>query len=382
VRIGIVSDTYLPQVNGVTTVAQRIVKLLAAQGHEPSLVAPRYGGLGELDDSLGARELRIPSVPFPLYPAVRLSLPRAQRVAAFLDAFAPDLIHVHTEGPLGAVGRRYALRRGLPLVTSFHTDFPAYSRQYGLGALEPAVWSWLHWFHPPARLTLTPGTAIRAELARRGIGHATVWGRGVETAAFHPGRRDPSWRRWLAGGDDTVIALHVGRLAREKNLDVLTKAWQLAYKALGQRVTFVVAGEGPYARRIAARLPFVRLLGFLPRQHLARLYACADLCTETCGLVALEAMSSGVPVIAADAGGFRDSVAHGETGLLVSPHEPLAYLEAMIALVRSPARRFALAAAARERALERDIAGEDAELLERYRALIADPESGVQPCAA
>jgi glycosyltransferase involved in cell wall biosynthesis len=170
-------------------------------------------------------------------------------------------------------------------------------------------------------------------------------------------------------------------------LDVLIEAWQLAYRALGQRVTFVVAGEGPYARRVAARLPFIRLLGFLPRQHLARLYACADMCvfpsrTETCGLVALEAMSSGVPVIAADAGGFRDSVVPGETGLLVSPDDPLGYLEAMIALVRGPARRFALAAAARERALARDVAGEDADLLERYQALIANPESGVQPCAA
>src|SRR5205807_759706 len=181
-----------------------------------------------------------------------------------------------------------------------------------------------------------------------------VWGRGVDTHVFNPSRRDGGWRRWLAGGDDTAIVLHVGRLAPEKNLDVLIESWRVAHQALGQRATFVVAGEGPVARRIATRLPFVRLLGFLPIQHLATLYASADLCvftssTETCGLVALEAMSSGVPVIAADAGGFRESVVPNETGLLVPPDDPRGFVEAILELVGDSRRRFLLAAAARER---------------------------------
>ncbi len=390
-RIGIVTDTYTPQVNGVTTVVRRIVTLLAAQGHTAAVVAPQYpdylDSTADYFHATGGAELRIASVPFPLYPDIRLSLPRFRRVAEFFDGFQPQLIHVHTEGALGLAGRRYSARRAVPLVTSFHTDFPRYTRHYGLGAFEPAVWRWLEWFHRPASLTLTPGTAVRAELADRGIAHAAVWGRGVDTRQFHPGRRDPSWRRWLAGGDDTAIVLHVGRLAPEKNLDVLVEAWRLARKALGQRATFVVAGEGPYATRIEARLPFVRRLGFLPRQHLAKLYASADVCvfpsrTETCGLVALEAMSSGASVIAADAGGLRESVRHGETGLLVRPHDPLAYLEAIIALVRDPCRRLALGAAAREHVLARDVAAEDAELLERYACLIGPPGTGAVRCAA
>jgi phosphatidylinositol alpha 1,6-mannosyltransferase len=383
-RIGIATDTYLPQVNGVTTVVRRIVTLLRARGHEAAVVAPRYPEFPTPD---GERERRIPSLPFPLYPAIRLSLPSARPVAEFFDAFRPDLIHVHTEGPLGLAGRGYALRRGLPLVTSFHTNFPQYSRHYGVGVLAPAVWRWLTWFHHPARQTLTPGGSVRAELERRGLPHAAVWGRGVDTHTFNPSRRNHGWRRWLAGGDDTAIVLHVGRLAPEKNLDVLIDSWRVAHQALGQRATFVVAGEGPMGRRIASRLPFVRLLGFLPIQHLATLYASADLCvftssTETCGLVALEAMSSGVPVIAADAGGLQESVVPNETGLLVPPHDPRGFVEAILALVRDARHRFLLAAAARERALGYDVAREDAELLVRYAALVDAAGREQAPCAA
>ncbi|HYK83054.1 MAG TPA: glycosyltransferase family 1 protein [Gemmatimonadales bacterium] len=370
--------------NGVTTVVRRIAALLTARGHAAALVAPRYPSGGSPGDE---RELRVASVAFPLYPDIRLSLPSFRTVATFLDRFQPELLHVHTEGALGAAGRRYALRHGVPLVTSFHTNFPQYSRHYGVGLLEPAVWRWLEWFHRPARLTLTPGEAVRDDLWRRGIGQAVVWGRGVDTTFFHPARRHASWRRWLAGSDDAVIVLHVGRLAREKNLGVLINTWRLARAALGPRATFVVAGEGPLTRRIAAELPFVRQLGFLPREDLATLYASADLCvfpshTETCGLVALEAMASGVPVIAADAGGFRESVRSGVTGFLVPPRDPPAYVAAITELVADAGRRFACAAAAREHALSRDAGQEDAALLDYYAGVAIPREGRVAPCAA
>src|SRR5207248_5814310 len=194
-------------------------------------------------------------------------------VERFLDAFEPDVVHVSTEGLLGLTGRRYAVRHHVPLVTSYHTNFPQYARHYRAGVIEPLVWKWLRWFHRPAVLTQTPGEAVRDELERRGIGRPVVWGRGVDTTHFHPGRRSAGWRRWLAGADDTAVVLHVGRLAPEKNIDVLIAAWYTARAALGQRATFVAAGEGPVARDIEADLPFVRMLGFLPRQHLATLYA-------------------------------------------------------------------------------------------------------------
>src|SRR4051812_8554898 len=296
VRIALVSDTYVPQVNGVTTVCARIVQVLRAFGHEVVVVAPRYPGNGTASDP---GELRIPSAPFPLYPAIRLSLPQFRTVSRFLDAFTPEVVHVATEGLLGLTGRRYAIQRGVPLVTSYHTNFPQYARHYGAGIAEPLVWKWLRWFHRPAVLTQTPGEAVRDELARRGIGQPVVWGRGVDTRHFHPGRRSAGWRRWLGGGDDTAIVLHVGRLAPEKNIDVLAQSWRVARERVGQRATFVLAGEGPETRRLLTLLPWVRQLGFLERGKLADVYASADICvlpsrTETCGLVALEAMASGL----------------------------------------------------------------------------------------
>lgn len=378
------TDTYTPQVNGVSTIVQRIADVLGASGHNVTVIAPRYPDWAGSD---AGYELRVASVPSPPYPAIRLSLPSFGTAARFLDAFGPQLIHVHTEGPLGLVGRRYALRRGLPLVTSFHTDFARYARHYGATAFAPLVWRWLAWFHGPARLTLTPGDAIRDELKLHGLDRARVWGRDVDSRQFHPGRRDVGWRRWLAGADDTTIVLHVGRLAPEKNLEVLIGAWKLARERLGQRATFVVAGEGPLAARIVAELPFVRQLGFLPRVSLASLYASSDLCvlpshTETCGLVALEAMASGLPVIAADACGLRESVRHNATGLLIAPHDAAAFAAGIEALVLDCARRFTLAAAAREWALQRDCAREDDELISQYADLVRHGAAEVAACAA
>ncbi|HWC74848.1 MAG TPA: glycosyltransferase family 1 protein, partial [Gemmatimonadales bacterium] len=349
VRIALVSDTYTPQVNGVTTVVARIVQVLRAFGHDVVVVAPRYPGTDKATD---AGELRVPSAPFPPYPAIRLSLPQFRTVARFLDAFRPDVVHVATEGPLGLTGRRYAVRRHVPLVTSYHTNFPQYARHYGAGIAEPLVWKWLRWFHRPAVLTQTPGESVRDELARRAIGRPVVWGRGVDTKLFHPGRRSAGWRRWLAGADDTAVVLHVGRLAPEKNIDVLARAWRAAHERVGQRATFVIAGEGPETRRLLTYLPWVRQLGFLERGKLADVYASADICvlpsrTETCGLVALEAMASGLAVIAADAGGFRESIDDGHTGLLVAPEDATGFAAAVLSLVIAPQRRAELGAAAR-----------------------------------
>ncbi len=165
-RIALVSDAFTPQVSGVVTVLRRIVGLLGSAGHDAAVVAPEYP---DSQPGHGVGELRVPSVAFPPYPAVRLSLPQLRRVAHFLDGFAPDLVHVVTEGPLGFLGRHYALRRRVPLVTSYHTHFPQYCRYYGIPALERAVWSLLTWFHGPARFIHTPGVAARNELRRRGL---------------------------------------------------------------------------------------------------------------------------------------------------------------------------------------------------------------------
>jgi glycosyltransferase involved in cell wall biosynthesis len=383
-RIALVSDTYTPQVNGVTTVVARIARVLRDFGHAVVVVAPRYPRDGI---SGGADELRIPSAAFPPYPAIRLSAPQFRTVARYLDAFEPQVVHVATEGLLGLTGRRYAMQRRIPLVTSYHTNFPQYARHYGAGIAEPLVWRWLRWFHRPAVLTQTPGEAVRDELLKRGIGHPIVWGRGVDTQHFNPVRRSAGWRRWLAGGDDTAVILHVGRLAAEKNIDVLAESWAAARERSGQRATFVLAGEGPEARRLLGALPWVRQLGFLDRDRLAEVYASSDICvlpsqTETCGLVALEAMASGLAVVAADAGGFRESITQGKSGMLVPPNDVTGFAAEILSLVINPYRRREIATGARIAALARDVAPENVTLLQQYAEAAGLASTGATSCAA
>ena len=382
-RIALVTDTYTPQVNGVTTVVVRIANVLREFGHQVVVVAPRYPKHTATDPS----ELRIHSAPFPPYPAIRLSLPQFSAVERFLDAFRPQVVHVATEGSLGLTGRRYAVRHNVPLITSYHTNFPQYARHYGAGIIAPLVWKWLRWFHRPAVLTQTPGEAVARELEQRGIGKPVVWGRGVDTQYFYPERRSAGWRRWLAGGDDTAIVLHVGRLAPEKNIEVLVKAWTAAREHVGQRATFVIAGEGPERRRLLTHVPWVRQLGFLDRGKLADVFASADICvlpsrTETCGLVALEAMASGLAVVAADAGGFRESIQHGLTGRLVAPDDATGFAAEILSLVISPPRRAELGKAAREAAVARDVVPENLELLQQYATAAGLTEPGATSCAA
>ncbi len=374
-RIALVTDTYTPQVNGVTTIVRRVVEVLGRSRQHVVVVAPEYPGLQP-----GSREteLRVPSVAFPLYDALRLSLPLPRRVAQFLDRFRPDLVHVMTEGPLGLLGRRYALKRGLILVTSFHTDFPQYTRYYHAAALEPLVWRWLLAFHRPAAFTHTPGEEARAQLVRRGLTRARVWGRSVDAGCFDHARRDQDYRRRLGVRDAAAMVLHVGRLAPEKNLDVLIAAWTRAHDELGRRAAFVVAGEGPVSARCAAAMPWAVHLGFLDVAELAVLYASADLAvfpsrTETCGLVALEAMASGLPVVAAHASGFRESVADGVTGFLISPDDVVGFAAAIARLVLDEPLRRRMGAEARLAAVMRDAAAEDEGLLREYADALEHP---------
>jgi glycosyltransferase involved in cell wall biosynthesis len=372
VRIALVTDTYTPQVNGVTTIVRRVVEVLGRARQDVVVVAPEYpvSQPGTVDV-----ELRVPSVAFPLYRALRLSLPQPRRVALYLDAFRPDLVHVMTEGPVGFVGRQYALRRGLPLVTSYHTDFPQHSRHYGFGTLEHAIWRWLIWFHRPAALTHTPGAFVKAELERRGLTRVRVWGRTADTVRFDHRNRDVALRRRLGVPDAAVLVLHVGRLAKEKNIDLLTEAWTRARAELGGRAVFLLAGDGPLAQRCAREMPWAIQLGFLDVATLAVLYASADLCvlpsrTETCGLVALEAMASGLPVIAADAGGFRESVTTWLNGFLVPPDDAHGFASAISQLVLDADLRRRMGAEARLRAVMADRGEEDERLLADYAEVL------------
>lgn len=356
-RVAFLTDTFLPEINGVTTVLATMARGLTARGHAVHIVGPAYPGDGEEPQDVGT-VFRRSSVRCPGYSAVRLSLPFDPRVRASLKEFRPDLVHVVTEGPLGIQGRRHALRERLPLVTSYHTDFPGYAARYlGPWAVAPTT-RYLSWFHGAARVTQTPSFVVADELRRRGIPRATVWGRSVDARLFHPARRSPAARRDL-GFDDRTAVLHVGRLAVEKDLGTVVESFRHARAILGDTASFCVAGDGPEAAMIREALPFATHFGFLDRQRLADLYANADLfvfpsATETCGLVALEAMASGLPVIGARAGGIVESVQDGITGRLLEAGDAEGFGRAIVELAADPSRRHAMSVAGRAFAAGRD----------------------------
>lgn len=368
-RIALVTDTYLPEINGVTTVLATMRSGLAARGHAVQVIAPRYGNEAPEDGIV-----RRPSMSLPGYAMSRLALPFGG-VGGAIDDFAPDVVHVVTEGVLGGLGRRHARRRRLPLVTSFHTDFPRYAARYaGEWAVNP-VRKYLRWFHGPSAFIQTPSETTRSELAAMGLPQAVVWGRGVDATLFRPARRSES-RRAAMGAAERPVVLHVSRLAVEKDVDTLVAAFRQAHATLGEGAVFVVAGDGPKAAEVRAALPFAVHRGFLRRADVADLYADSDLFvfpspTETCGLVVLEAMASGLPVVASDTGGVLENMRDGLNGLCVPAGDAGRFSRAILELLSAESRRSAMGQAARAFAVARDWARELDALEPMYRQAIA-----------
>ncbi len=379
-RLCLSTDTFLPEINGVTTVLAQMRDGLRERGHEVMVLAPAYGT--PLPDESGVH--RLAAVPAPGYPQVRLSWPWWRGLGRVLDRFAPQVLHAVTEGPLGLFGRRFARRHGTPLVSSFHTDFPRYAAHYlGRFAVAPTR-AYLRWFHNAASLTQTPSELTRDELLAAGIPRAMVWGRGVDTTSFRPQRRSEERRAAMGVTGDRALVLHVGRLAVEKDVDTLVAAFGLAREKLGDQAVFCVAGDGPRAAWVRAAMPWTRHLGFLNRPALADLYSDADLFvipsrTETCGLVVLEALASGVPVIGADAGGVRENLRQGITGMIVPAGSAAGFAEAIEQLVLDGEQRRAMHEAARAFAIGRDWARELEQLESVYLRLCATSSAVVAP---
>lgn len=342
-RILFCTDTYPPQVNGVSVVTALSVGGLRRRGWDVAVVAPKYpASLARVFEPGLAEEsvTAIPSVPLPGYPDIRLAAPARGTVRDVIGEFQPDLVHSATEFVIGRLGQRAALARGIPVTTSYHTDFAKYTESYGVPFLRGPVTNWIRRFHANAERIFTPSEPSRQDLLRLGLGDVEVWGRGVDDVLFHPAKRSLALRQRLNLGDAFTF-LHVGRLAPEKGVEVLLDAFGALERELPNgRVRLVVAGAGPSLPGLKARAPrSVTFLGNLDRaRELPALYASADAfvfasTTETLGLVVLESMASGTPVIAAPEGGVADNLRHEENGLAYAALDVAACTAAMRRLV-------------------------------------------------
>ncbi len=320
-KILTVTDAWRPQVNGVVRTIEVTNAELERAGHQTALITPA--------------DFR--TIPCPGYSEIRLSLLPGARVAAAIEAAAPDAVHLATEGPLGQAARRYCLRRGAPFTTAYHTRFPQYVHAM-YGVPEPWVYRFLRWFHGPAARVLAPTPTVEAELNRHGLANTAIWTRGVNTDVFRPLADPPSPH---FDGTPGPRFLYVGRVSVEKNVE--------AFLQLDLPGTKIVAGIGPALDGLKRRFPSARFVGVLPRDELARLYSSADVFvfpsrTDTFGLVLLEALACGTPVAAFPVQGPLDvvgaSVGGAEVAVLDADLRKAAL--AAVGLSRDACRRFAL----------------------------------------
>ncbi len=359
-RVAIVSECFLPVVNGVTNSVLRVVEHLTAAGHRVLVIAP---GLDGPDEYRGARVVRIPAVDLPVVSSMPVGVP-SRRILTALRGFAPDVVHLAAPFVVGSRGLAAARRLGIPTVAVYQTDVAGFASSYGLGLTARAAWRWTCRLHGLADRTLSPSTWATAALRARGVPRVHQWARGVDTSRFTPSKRDDALRGELGGG---VLVGYVGRLAPEKQVE------RLAAIADVPGTRLVVVGDGPDEERLRELLPGAAFLGFRGGDELARIYASLDVFvhtgpSETFCQAVQEALASGLPVVAPDTGGPLDLVLPGRTGFLV-PEGDVALREAVVALT-DPARRARFGASARRSVLRKTWSTVGDELLAHYAEVI------------
>ncbi|MEV6835918.1 glycosyltransferase family 1 protein [Streptomyces sp. NPDC051133] len=372
-RVVIVTESFPPDVNGVAHCALQTARHLVDRGHSPLVVAPAPPPGSAPDTDAPCPVVRVPSLPLPGYPQVRVALPSRRLAAALLDHRA-DLVHLASPFVLGVRGMAAAARLGIPAVAVYQTDLAGYARTY-MGAGEAAAWRRIRSVHSAADRTLAPSSAALNDLETHGVPRVRLWPRGVDTVRFRPELRDEALRRELAPNGELIVG-YVGRLAPEKHVELLAGVCGLA----GVRV--VVVGDGPSHAHLTEALPGAVFLGRRTGDDLARIFASLDVFAHTgpfetfCQTVQ-EAMAAGVPVVAPAAGGPLDLVAHGRTGLLVPPRDADAVREAVRTLAADPGRRAAYGAAARATVEGRTWAAVGDRLITHYDDVLAARKTAV-----
>jgi len=372
VRVAIVTESFLPHVNGVTNSVLRVLEHLRAAGHEALVVTPIAGGPKEY---AGARVWTLASVKLPGYSQVEISLAGTRTLTQALESFRPDVVHLASPFVVGPPALRAAARLGIPVVAVFQTDMAGFARQWGWPAIEGWMWRRIERIHGAADRTLVPSRATLDLLEAHGIPRLALWPRGVDTGAFHPRHRDEALRRAVGGGRPLLVG-YVGRLAPEKEVD------QLRALSVLDDVRVVIVGDGPSRTELERQLPDAAFLGFLTGAELSRAVASLDVMVhpgrhETFCQSVQEALSSGVPVVAAGAGGPLDLIDSSRTGWLYPPGDAQALVDRVRDLAGDDAKRRAMGGAARASVEHRSWESVMRSLMHHYRAVVAERSADV-----
>lgn len=338
-HVCVVTETFPPEVNGVASTVARLVDGLRSRGHLVSMVRPQQGALDRIAPRESSPTL-VPGIPLPGYRLLRMGWPATRILRRQWTRHRPHVIYVATEGPLGWSAVRTARQLGIPVFGGFHTNFHRYMKHYGPGWLGRPMVRYLRWFHNRTMGTFVPSADLREHLDAQGFRNLQILERGVDTALFTPDRRSEALRRSWGVSPADLVVLSVGRLAPEKNVRLVVAAYRALQSFPGVR-RLVLVGDGPLRPALRATHPDLVFGGVQRGERLAAHYASADVFlfaseTETFGNVTLEAMASGLGVVAYDYAAARRHVSDGETGILVPYGREAAFIEGAKRLVGSP----------------------------------------------
>lgn len=320
-QVALVSETYLPEVNGVAITIGRMVQGLLQRGHDIHLIRPRQHKLDVAATDNNYRETLVASMPIPGYSGLKTGLPSKGLLLRLWQKQRPDIVHIATEGPLGWSALSAARKLKIPVSTDFHTNFHSYTQHYGIGLLKWPIATYLRYFHNKAACTLVPTAELQLQLERDGYQNVLVVSRGVDTELFNPAKRSETLRAAWGADDATPVVMLVSRIAAEKNLAVAIQAFEQMRK-MNPLAKMVLVGDGPARADLQKLHPDVIFAGMQTGEALAQHYASGDIfvypsLTETYGNVTVEAMASGLATIAYDYAAARQHITHNIDGLLV-----------------------------------------------------------------
>jgi glycosyltransferase involved in cell wall biosynthesis len=338
-RIAVVTETWPPEVNGVAMTLAKLVQGLSHRNHDVQLIRPRQTKTDSPMSDSSLEEVLMRGMPIPRYPELKLGLPSKKTLVKTWTLRRPDVVHIATEGPLGWSALQAAKVLKLPVTSDFRTNFQSYSKHYGVGWLRKPIVAYLRKFHNATACTMVPTRELMRTLSQNGFANLKVVSRGVDTKLFNISKRDTSLRSSWGATDDTKVLISVGRMAPEKNLDQVLKTYE-ALKVTGLAFKLVMVGDGPLKEQFQKRYPEIIFPGMLSQSNLAAYYASSDLFifpsqTETFGNVTLEALASGIPVLAFDCAAARDWVQTGVNGWLVVENNPEGFAAQAVTIFNS-----------------------------------------------